>query len=189
MRGRTVHGARACCVHGGVARRPAGRARAPGACLLELLECDVHEPAVVVVEEQVARRDDGRRLVHLRAGIAVRGTCTWPPSPPAWPPAWPPRARGGGLTGARSPRLHGLSRGLTPWPYPWAYPMGVPRYGAGRLYQRLRGMRGVCGTGRPRAWRARAGACLEQRLPQHRHGGGVGLGEDADLCAGGRAGE
>jgi hypothetical protein len=65
-----VHGARACCVHGGVARRPAGRARAPGACLLELLECDVHEPAVVVVEEQVARRDDGRRLVHLRAGIA-----------------------------------------------------------------------------------------------------------------------
>ena len=74
----------------------------------------------------------------------------------------------------------GIPRGHTAW----AYRVGMPRYGAGRL----RGMRGVRGTGAPRVGQARAAARLEQGLLQHRHGGGVGLGEDADLCAGGRAG-
>ena len=38
-------------------------------------------------------------------------------------------------------------------------------------------------------WQRTAGGCLEQRLLQHRHGSGVGLGEDADLWVGGWAGE
>eukprot|EP00964_Phaeocystis_antarctica_P113543 scaffold77562_cov63-Phaeocystis_antarctica.AAC.1 len=37
------------------------------------------------------------------------------------------------------------------------------------------------GKGLARVWRGTAGVCLQQWLLQHRHGGGVGLGEDADL--------
>ena len=59
--------------------------------------------------------------------------------------------------------------------------MSMPRHGP----------RAAAGSGKglARVWRGTAGVCLQQWLLQHRHGGGVGLGEDADLWEGGWAGE
>jgi hypothetical protein len=68
------------------------------------------------------------------------------------------------------------------------------RSGAPPLRARPATAQGGCGVwhgygmGRAGVWQRTAGVYLEQWLLQHRHGGGVGLGEDADLWVGGWAG-